>query len=70
MLYCTVNPDTDATVGKLKDGKHEFAGAVMTGAEGNMTTLTELLDPHDPLPVVPAEVLPHAAAKTYLACTV
>jgi len=35
------------------------------GAEGKITTLTILLIPHNPLPVEPAVVVPHAAVKTY-----
>jgi len=43
---------------------HEFAGAVRTGAVGNITTLTEFPDPHVPDPVVPMGVVPQAAANT------
>jgi len=43
---------------------------VITGAGGKMTTFTALLDPHVPVPAVPAGVEPHAVVKTYLACIV
>ena len=62
-----VNPDTAATDGRVNAALHVLAGAVSVGAEGNITTLTVLLTPHEPLPVAPAAVLPQAAVNTY--CT-
>ena len=70
ILYCTLNPDTAVTAGKVNAEAHVLAGTVRTGAVGNITILTELLIPHEPVPVVPAEVLPHVADKIYRACTV
>lgn len=62
-LYCTLNPGTATTVGNVKEALQVFAGAVIVGAVGNITTLTILLVPHEPVPVVPAIVFPHAADK-------
>ena len=70
MLYCVVNPARVVTAGRVKADAQAFAGAVMTGAAGNMTTLTVLLVPHDPVPAVPAGVLPQADVNTYLATMV
>ena len=44
-----------------------LAGAVNTGAAGNITTFTVLLLPHEPVPTVFAGVDPHADVRTYLA---
>jgi hypothetical protein len=54
----------------VKAALQVLAGAVIAGAAGNITTLTVLLVAQEPLPVAFAEVLPHATAKTYCACTV
>jgi hypothetical protein len=43
ILYCTVNPYTSVTFGSVKDELHVLVGAVITGAVGKITTLTELL---------------------------
>ena len=64
MLYCTLNPATAVTVGKVNAALQVLAGAVITGAVGKITTLTVLLDPHEPVPDVPAAVPPHVAVKT------
>ena len=70
MLYCTLNPATAVTVGKVNAVLQVLAGADITGAVGNITTLTVLLDAHEPVPAVPAVVLPQAAVNTYCACIV
>lgn len=62
-----LNPVTEGTAGNVKAVLQEFAGAVITGAVGNITTLTILLFRHAPVPMLPAGVLPHAVFKTYLA---
>jgi hypothetical protein len=67
MLYWTVNPETEGTDGNVKAEAQVLAGAVITGAAGNITTWTILLTPHGPLPVEPAAVVPQAAVKTYCA---
>ncbi len=64
MLYSTVKPDTAATLGKLKADAQVFAGAVIDGAFGKITTLTVLLEPQSPSPGVPAGVAPQSAANT------
>ena len=56
MLYCTVKPDTAATLGKLKADAQVFAGGSIVGAFGKITTLTVLLLPQSPVPAVPAGV--------------
>ena len=66
MLYSILNPVTAVTVGKVNAEAHVLAGAVKLGAVGNITTLTVLLAPHAPVPVVPAVVLPQSAVSTYL----
>ena len=66
MLYCAVNPATVVTDGSTNAAAQVFAGAVMTGAAGNTTTLTVLLVPQEPVPAVPAGVLPQADVRTYL----
>ena len=71
MLYWVVKPVTAVTAGSVNADAQVFAGAVNTGAAGNTTTLTILPGPHNkPLPVVPANVLPQSAVKTYRARTV
>ena len=67
MLNSTVNPATGGTTGSDKAALHVLAGAVITGAAGKITVLTVLLAAHAPGPAEPAGVVPHAAAKTYLA---
>ncbi len=52
------------TVGNANAALHEFAGAVMVGEFGKITTFTVLLTTHAPVPAVPAAVVPHAEAKT------
>ncbi len=47
-----------------KDELQVFAGAVMTGAAGKITTLTILLAPHVLVPAVPATIVPHGSANT------
>ena len=63
MLYCTLNPATDVTAGKVNADAQVLAGAVITGAAGNITTLTVLLGPHEPVPTVPMPILPQAEVK-------
>ena len=70
ILYWTVKPEIAVTVGSVNADAQVLAGAVNTGAAGNTTTLTILPGPHKPLPVVPANVLPQSAVKTYRARTV
>ncbi len=70
ILYCVLNPLTAVTVGKVNAEAQVLAGAIITGALGNITTLTELLAPHNPVPAVPAVVAPQVADKTYCAVTV
>lgn len=50
-------------MGNEKTDAHEFAGAVIVGAAGNITTFTVLLVAHTPIPTVPAAMLPHATVK-------
>ena len=64
MLYCTLKPLTAATLGKLKADAQVFVGAVIVGALGKITTLTVLLDPHAPVPAVPARVAPQVEVNT------
>ena len=63
MLYSTLKPDTAVTVGNVNMVAHVLAVAVMTGAVGKITVLTELLAPHAPVPVAPAAVDPQAAVN-------
>jgi hypothetical protein len=67
MLYCTVNWDTAATLGKAKAALHVLAGGDNAGAVGKITTFTVLLLPHRPVPAVLAAVGPQAEVRTYLA---
>ena len=46
---------------------HVFASGVNVGVAGNITTLTVLLGPQEPLPAVPAAVVPHDVDVTYRA---
>ena len=64
MLYSTLKPATVLTVGKLNAEAQVFAGAVIVGALGKITTLTVLLLPHAPVPAVPAAVAPHVEVNT------
>jgi len=64
MLYSTLNPLTAVTLESVKAEAQVLAGAVITGALGKITTLTELLTPQEPVPAVPAAVAPQAAANT------
>jgi len=43
---------------------HVFAIAANTGTDGNMTAFTPMLVPHNPVPGVPAAVVPHATVNT------
>ena len=63
-LYWMLKPATAATLGNTKADAQVFAGAVITGALGKITTFTVLLGPHNPLPAVPANVAPQSAART------
>jgi hypothetical protein len=66
ILYSTVNPDKDksVTIGSVKATAHVFAGAAITGAEGNITTLTVLLLAQGAEPAAPDKVPPQSAART------
>ena len=64
------NPLIAETLGKVNAVAHVLDGVARTGAKGKITTLTILLGPHAPLPLVPALVFPHAVVNTYCACTV
>jgi hypothetical protein len=64
MLYSTLKPATVLTVGKLNADAQVFAGAVIVGAFGKITTLTVLLFPHAPVPAVPARVVPQVELST------
>ena len=64
MLYSTLKPATVDTLGKLKAVAQVFAGAVIVGAFGKITTLTVLLFPHAPVPAVPAAVAPQVEVST------
>ena len=64
MLYSTLNPLKAATVGNVKAEAQVFAGALITGAVGKITTFTVLLTPQDPVPAVPAAVVPQVADNT------
>ena len=63
-LYWMLKPATAGTVGKTKADAQVFAGAVIVGALGKITTLTVLLLPQSPVPAVPAKVGPQSAANT------
>ena len=63
-LYWILKPATAATLGKLKAEAQVFAGAVIVGALGEITTLTVLLLPHTPVPGVPAAVNPQVEVNT------
>lgn len=67
MLYSILKPVTDDTAGNTNEEAQVFTGGDITGAEGNMTTLTMLLEAHDPGPAVPAVILPQAVLVTYRA---
>ena len=67
MLYWTVKSETSVTAGSINADAQLLAGAVNTGAAGKFTTLTVLLFPHAPVPVVPAGVPPHPDVVTYRA---
>lgn len=53
MLYCTLNPVTALTVGKVKANAQVLTGTVITGAVGKTTTHTVdvLVQPLPSLPV-------------------
>ncbi len=70
MLYSTVNPGTGVTEGNVNGAAQVFAGGVSTGARGNMITDTVFPGPHNPVPAVPAGIVPQAAAETYRAVMV
>ena len=69
MLYSTLNPLTAVTLGSVKADAQVFAGALILGALGKITTFTKLLTPQEPVPPEPAAVEPQAAANTYRAVT-
>jgi hypothetical protein len=64
MLYSMVKPLTAVTLGSVKAEAQVFAGALITGAFGKITTFTVLLTPHEPVPAVPAVVAPQVAVNT------
>ena len=66
ILYSTLNPVTTGTTGKIIADSQVFAGAVIVGANGYITTFAVLLFPHAPLPGVPAGMPPHTCV-TYRA---
>ena len=70
ILYSILKPGTAIIDGRANEDAHVLAGAVITGAAGKITTLTILLIAHDPAPVAPAGVAPHAMVRTYWACIV
>jgi len=55
---------TAGTTGKVNAEAHVFEGAVMTGAEGKITTLAVLLTVQGAGPADPAWVFPQAEAST------
>jgi hypothetical protein len=70
MLYSTVNPDTEATVGNVNAEAQVLAGAVMVGAAGKITTLTVLLAAQPAGAVAPADKPAQADVSTYRVDTV
>jgi hypothetical protein len=64
MLYSTAKPLTALTVGSVKAEAQVFAGALITGAVGKITTFTVLLTPYEPVPAVPAAVAPQVEVNT------
>jgi len=70
ILYSTVKPGTAGTFGRVNAVLQVLGGDVRIGADGKITTLTGLLIPHAPGPIVVTVVEPHAADNTYLAVTV
>ena len=68
-LYSTLNPGT-AGGSVTTIGPQPLFTVGAGGAAGKITTLTVLLAPHEPIPMLPTDVLPHAAVKIYCACTV
>ena len=66
MLYSTLNPGTVATTGNAKLLIQVLAGMVITGAAGKITELLATLSAHAAGAVVPAIIVPHVAAVTYL----
>ena len=65
-----MKPVTAVTVGRVNEEAQVFAGVASTGAAGKITTLTVLLAAHEPVPGVPAAVVPHTVVRTYLAVIV
>ena len=59
-----LNPVTGETAGNVNAEAQVLAVAVITGDDGNITTLTALLVPQEPVPAVPANVPPQVADKT------
>ena len=59
-----LNPVTDETVGNVNADAQVLAVVAITGADGNITTFTVLLVPHEPVPVAPAKVPPQVADNT------
>ena len=64
MLNSAVKPATADTVGKVNAEAQVLVGAEILGAVGKITTLTVLLFAHEPVPAVPAEVLPQVEVST------
>ena len=69
-LYFTSKLVTGVTLGRLNAALQVLTGATITGAVGNIVTLTVLLAPHAPGPAVLVVVLPQAADTKYSACIV
>ena len=68
-LYSVLNPVT-AGGSATMIGPQPLLTIGAGGAAGKITTLIVLLALHEPVPVLPTDVLPHAAVKIYCACTV
>ena len=64
ILYSILNPVTVVTVGKTNSDAQVLAGVASAEAAGKITTLTVL---EKQGLAVPANVVPQAADKTYLA---
>lgn len=64
MLYSIENPAIGGMAGKEKAEAHVCASGDITGAVGNMTTLTKLLSLHEPVPVDPLPAEPQFPFNT------